>query len=802
MKRIIALLLSILLLVGTLSGCTEEHFRFKEDTSFTRGEWVDLLAKTFGMDDYEKDTPYLSDVSSEDSIFASVQSCYEWGVLRDISKKLKKNNGATLEFVVTTAVYATGADLSSYEGKNDIKKAISYAEINNIVSKNLNYRKWATGQQCNEILVAAQEAYLKKEINPIDKVVINPNVFDERKTETIRNIGIGEYLFNNKKPSVGDIFIAPGTKENPDGVAIKIIEVVDNGDGTYYVKTETPEINEVFEEIEYAGVVVPEIDDVIPAEGVTISSISSSNVSSVSYQDGSTTTKTTTQEMFKENDQSGESTNTLCSSNDDFEVVPLGIGTSKKDALSFTATCNFTKGTVGLNPAWNNASANIEQLLTGKNAGTASPNLGKFFEKKSVFPDKTLFGPDAYSNDEAIEAYKKGVINADELRKALEGMTNADGTEKIPNITNKFSGGYEIVGSISITDLYVVPKYKLKTAKVLGIDTGIPTGISDFSIETNYGASVSLSIKGKIENELTVCSIPVAVGAVGTITIDIILYAELNGEVAVKASISNNAKTEYSSGKTKKTSRQDSSASVEAELQLEAGPKLKAKLSLCAIPIIDANVSATIQVKASSAFELSTNWTETDDSFVINRKTAFKYGVDGHIPIVEISIGSDKNTLANKLSIVFKWTIVGAEGSNAPFTALKFDVLPKEETIIWQEHLELPKDQNEAIDDTSDSSQNGSRNDLNGNMSVSSYYIHLDEGEEATIDLKYPDGYTADNFKWETSDASIVTVKNGRIKAKKEGSATIRAKSTDGKYYANCAVYVSSKQKDKFEGLE
>lgn len=68
--------------------------------------------------------------------------------------------------------------------------------------------------------------------------------------------------------------------------------------------------------------------------------------------------------------------------------------------------------------------------------------------------------------------------------------------------------------------------------------------------------------------------------------------------------------------------------------------------------------------------------------------------------------------------------------------------------------------------------------------------------------MKYPDGYTADNFKWETSDASIVTVKNGRIKAKKEGSATIRAKSTDGKYYANCAVYVSSKQKDKFEGLE
>lgn len=809
MKRIIALLLSLVLLLGTLSGCAEGHFRFKNDTSLTRGQWVDVLAKSFGMDDYEKDTPYLSDVSSDDSIFKSVQSSYEWGVLRDTPKKLKKHNGATLEFVVTTAVYATGANISSYEGKNDIEKAINYAEANNIVAQGLNYSKWATGQQCTDILVAAQDTYLHQEVTPIDKVVINASVSDERKSDAIKSVGDSEYQFNGKKPSVGDVFIAPGTKENPDGVAIKITKVIDNGDGTYSVETATPELHEVFDEIEYAGVVVPEIDDIIPASGVTISGLNSSGVLPVSYNSNSNNgftnlsftncnTVQTTNLTTKTTNSNGVTTLQNDSYND-YEIVPLGIGGSKSEALSFTASCNFTKGTVSVSPEWSNAAIEMETLPESEEM----KNKGTLFEKKSIFPDRSIIGSDAYSNDKAIKEYQEGKISADELKATLSKFQNSDGTEKkIPEVTNKFKANYEIIGSIAITDLYIVPTYKLKTAKVFGVDTGIPTGISNFSIETNYGASVSLSVKGKLENELTVCSIPVSVGVVGTITIDIILYAELNGEIAVKASISNNTKTEYSSGKIKKICKQDSSASVEAEVELEAGPKLEAKLSICAIPIIEAGVSAAIQVKAEGAFELSTEWTETDEAFIIDRKTSLTYGVNGHIPIVKISIGTDKSTLANKVGITFKWTIVGSEGSNAPATAAKFDILPEEEIIIWQEHLELPKEPDEETEDNSENSNTNSDNGLGSNMNISSYYIHLVEGEKVTVDLEYPNGYSAENFKWESSDTSIVTVKNGELKAKKAGSATITAKSKDGKYYANCAVYVGSEQNDKFEGLK
>lgn len=788
MKRFIALLLSLLILLGSLTGCADGHFRFKNDTSLTRGQWIEKLAATFGLDEYEKKEPYFSDVASSDAIFTSVQSCYEWDILRDVSRKLKKNNGASLEFVITTAVYATGADISAYEGKNDVEKALNFASKNDIAPSGLNYSKWATGEQCQSILSAAQFVYLNQEITPIDKVVINEGVKDQRETTNIVYVGENEYTISNIKPSVNDVLIAPGTKESPDGVAIKVTEIIDNGDGTYTIKTCTPELHEVFEEIEYAGVAVPEFEDIIPSNGVTISG-NGGGVEPVAYS--SNNKPTITNLSYSPNKDNKPQVTTLAlNQKADAEVIQLGIGTSKKEALSFTASCNFTKGTISVSPSWGSQSIAIEQLLTGK--GSASPEAGQWFEKKSVFPDKTLFGPDAYSNDEAIDAYKKGVINADELREALYGMQNSDGTEKIPNVTNKFSGGYEIVGSVSITDLYVVPTYKLKTAKVFGVDTKVPTGIESFSIETNYGASVSLSVKGKLENELTICSIPVSLGGVGTLTLELQLYAELNGEISVKASITNNTKAEYVSGKTKKTSTQNSSASVEAELEFEAGPKFNAELSFCMIPLVNASISAAINVKAGCGVELSAEWTETEDAFVLDRKTTFSYGVDGHIPIVKLSIGTDKNTLANKLNIKYTWTIVGAEGSNAPLTAAKFNILPEEEIVLWEEHLEIPKDEEKKDEENTSSEENDSSNyeGLGSNMNISSYYVRISKGESVMIEIDYPSGYDADDFTWSSADKSIATVKSGKLTAKGIGSTYIKAESKDGKYYASCAVSV------------
>ena len=769
MKRLIAVLLTIILTVGSFSGCASENFRFDDDTSLSRGQWIELLAGTFGLDEYDEKKPYFKDVRKKDDIFTAVQSCYEWGVLKDAPKRFKQNKGASREFVITTAVYAIGNGWEKCEGSSNTDKAIQYALENNIIQEDKDYKKWATSKECQAILSVAQFVYLNQEIEPIDKVVMNENVSDQRETNNINQIGENQYVVTGMNPSEGDVLIAPGTTLSPDGVAIKVESAVDNGDGTYTVTTVTPELHEVFDEVEFADVVVPEFEDIIPAAGVSI--MSSDGTSIISNGNDTVPTMQGMTTIAK-----GTSAN----------ITQLAIGDSKKNALSFTASCNFTKGTVSLSPSWSNASINMDQLLTGK--GSASPEAGELFEKTSVFPDKTLFGPDAYSNDKAIQDYKDGKINADELKKALSAQQNEDGTEKIPNITNKFSGGYEIVGQLAIKDLYITPTYKLKTAKVLGIDTGIPTGIEKFSIETNYGVEASLSIKGELTEEITVCTMPISLGGVGTLTLEIKLYAELNGEISVKASITNNTKTEYASGKTKKTSTQNATASAEAELSFETGPKLNAKVSLLAVPLINANVSAALQIKASCAIKLSSDWTETEEAFVIDRKTAFEYGVNGHIPIVKIGIGTDKSTLANKLSLTFSWTLVGAEGSNAPLKAAKFDIVPEKEIVIWEDHQELPKDKTD--EENLEQTEQDSKDNLGGNMNISSYYIHLTVGEKANVDLEYPGGYDSDDFKWTTSDKSVVTVKNGKLTGKGVGSAMITAESKDGKYYASCAVYV------------
>lgn len=773
MKRIIAVILVVALLLGIAAGCSSEHFRFSSDTSVTKGEWITLLASRFGFDDFQSQEPYYSDVNQNDDIFQFVQSCREWNVLRDEEKSFKKNEGATIHFVITTAVFASGADLTWYTG-TDEEKAIQHAIKSGIIPEGLDYSKWATAEQCSHVLDDVQRQYLSREITPIDKVVYNEQVQDLRTGSSLVQINANTYLFTSFEPKPGEIYIAPGDTENPTGIAIKVLEVQENGDSTFTATTTLPELYEVFNEIEFADVVIPNYEDIVPAEGVEISEFHTGPSTAV-YSDFENCVSTANSNDARLVTLSYNQGNQIP------QVVPLGMGTSKKEALSFTAKCNFTKGTVSVTPSWDNKKIEIEELMGG--TGSASPEGGKLFEKTSIFPDKTLFGPDKYSNEKAIQDYKSGKIDATALREALKAQQNADQTEKLPSMTNKFSGGYEIVGEIAITDLYIVPTYKFVTQKILGIDTGIPVGIENFTIETNYGASASLSIKGKIENELTVCSVPVTMGGVATLTVEVILYSELNGELSVKTQVANNTKVEYANGNTRKTSTQSSSASGEMEVTFEAGPGLKAKLSLLAIPFVDVKLTAAVQIKGNGGITLSNEWTETDDSFVIDRKTVVNYGIEGYVPIVKFKIGSDKNTLANKLNISFSWTLIDSD------SAYNFSILPSTEIILWQDHLELPKDPDEASSTEAATGESGS-NGVGSNMRISSYYIHLTIGESKELSIEFPEGYNSNNFVWKSDNEDIASISNGTILGKQVGSTIITASSTDGLYYAKCAVYV------------
>ena len=799
MKKIIALLLSIAMVSCMLSGCIKGHFSFDSD-GMTRGQWVESLAAVFGLEEYEAEEPYLSDVVFSDPIFAPVQSCYEWGILRDVSKKLKKDSSATLKFVITTAVYAAGVDFSSYEGKTDADKALKYAVDNGIAPSGLNYKKAASSEQCQAVLAAVQNAYLSQEIEPIEKVVINEAVLDCRDSDNIEPIAENTYVVTGIQPSVGEVFIAPGTKENPNGVAIKVTEVVDNGDGTYSVETTTPEVYEVFDEIEYAGVVVPQFEDIIPSEGVTIKKLDNGTTGSaepLSYVSNAEP-RLGARPLSTEEGGAGVAMLAYDEQHNLIEV-PMDIGTSKESALSFTAEFDFTDGKVSLNSEWNDFSIGME---LGENAKVSvnkkwdNFSVGIEMGEDSEDPEEVL-DAEALKNfretntkyfaeeNEIIENFKNNRISEDEFIEQMHEKGHI--VPFVESGKEKYNAGLEVKGSIGIEDLYIIPCYTLKTQKIFGVDTGIPVGISNFSLEVNYKATVSASLVGKFGGELSLCRVPVALGGIAVLDLELLLYLNASGELEIKAVVENNTKFEYIEGNTKKTSRQsEPMVSVESKVVVELGPKFQGKLSVLAIPLIDASVSAAIELEQSSKLEYATEFTETDEAFIIDRKMAFIQSDKCNVPIVRIGIGIDKKSLANKIGITFSWTVVGTEKSGAPIRAFELWNVEDKETFDL-EHLELTKEGRV---------ESGEDDGIGSNMSISTYYIHMEKGDTTAIDLKYPSGYKEEDFEWISSDSSIVSVADGELKAKESGSVLITAKSKDGQYYACCAVYVGIAQQE------
>lgn len=111
------------------------------------------------------------------------------------------------------------------------------------------------------------------------------------------------------------------------------------------------------------------------------------------------------------------------------------------------------------------------------------------------------------------------------------------------------------------------------------------------------------------------------------------------------------------------------------------------------------------------------------------------YNLDLFVPIVKISIGTDKSILANKLNLKFTWTLCVTEGSNAPLKAAEFNLID-DEIVVWEDSQTLPK--KEEKEESASGDNQSSSQSPGGNMHISSYYINLMPGKETAIELDYP----------------------------------------------------------------
>lgn len=783
MKRLISMLLVFAILfgmVGCLSGCAPKN------VALSREEWIEQLSAEFGLDQFTDAEQAFSDIGPEDNIYANVQSCVEWGVLDNSkSKEFKPDEKALVSFAIDTALAAAGVDLNG-------RSAEEFAREEGIISKAfLDYNGSLTAQKANEVIDWAKGLYINREQEPVENVVLQDSVKDISASVSATQVSDTAYKVEGAGASdvkSGDVIILPASKEYPSGLARKVVSIVNNADGSVTYETVEPSIEEVCADLEIATTVVPKKEDIVLADGVSWS-VSSTGLDELE----------------------GVKLVPLITSNEDAKVVQ----TASK-GLDFTVNVNFTKGKLSLSENWANlfkttqddtgmvkASKEFnslfgmgEKVTVGGEMGFSAQSglddtskLGELFNKTSIIPDKNLFGKDPYDNTAAIEAYKAGEMSLDDLKKELD-LTKDQQEKEIASMTNKFKGSYEITGSLTIKNLYVEPEVKLK--KVLGV----PVGLDTLSVEVNYDVESTLKIKGKITEELTVCSCPVPVGGTGlVVNVQLILFADFNGELGVRAEISNNTKMEYSGGKFKRTAAKSSSLSADLSAQIDFGPGFKVDILFYGLKIIDTKVTAAVRLKFNAGLSLKTAYTVDEEAITINRSSDYTLKFSGYVPIITLSIGQG-DSFANKLKLTFSWEIIGEKG------ALKFDI-GQENALIWQETQVIKLRNEEDPDDVV--GEDEKTFDPSDYLRLEEYYLRLDEKDEVKIAIEnIPEGYTESELIWTAENPEIAVVNNGVVTGKGYGSTIVSVKTADGIYSCYIAVNVGSEVVDftPLEGVE
>lgn len=782
MKRFLALLLALVMITCTFTSCTDSYFRFDDEIMITRGKWLEALAESFGLTMYQQSEPYFADINAEHPLFMYAQSACEWAVLDAEKDSFYPDDVASLDFAISTAVYAVDPELNIEEGGDRFDAAMDYALQNGIAPQGVDYQSDATPEQCKEILAAAQDAYLNKKITPSLDVDYADTAVDLREeeeveVETVNEItydaegevvGEGKYAVEGSKaPKVGEILILPGTQENPDGVAVKVTGVTENADGTYEITTTQPELYEVIEEVDIAGSVAPEADELIPMDGVTINSVSTATGVSI--------------------DDFQEAEIDFLGGAEDYGFTGLGTKEVKKSNEADPVDISCSVALEGNHKGEIKPSANFESgLLSLEAAFEEGKGLEKdvldLMKETGVTPSKKDMSERAYKDTtQAIQDYKDEKITYYDLKEALEKEKKSKDQGE-PEKKTKFEAGWKVSGTFAVKNLYADLDMKFKTRELFGLDTGIPKSFDKFVFKLNYDVEKSVKVEGNLKGELTLIKAPINCYGVGSVTIEVKLVAALNGEVEIKVSVGATDKIELVNGKFKSTSSPRSSYEFAIRASFTFGPNLSVTIAILGIPIIDVGATAKLLIEGEGKIKYSTDYTETGKSLAIERKTVLSYGVQMYLPLLTIEVGASKKTLANKFGLTAEFEVKGKEDLK-PIELVK----PKE-YVIWSdvETLEI----GEPVTD-----EEGTIIDYKyiGDKQVESgvYKITLDIGGKGEVKADIPDGYKMSDIIWTSNDPSIATVSGTTVTAVSSGSTLIIGKTTDGKHTISCAVTVN-----------
>lgn len=239
MKRIIAAVLVFVLMLSLampLSGCVA----VTQDMALTMGQWVSLIAESFGMQNYQSETPYFRNVKQDNTYFAAFQMAAEWEILEP-SEHIQASTAVKYKDVLITLVNAGGFLPTGATEEEKINYAIDHFDLGIRKYWMDRYIKLNTAV---ELLDTAQKLWAEKPIEKtVNEAVFKDNVKDYLKENveyTVEDGVIKVPASQIGELNDGDIFALPCSGDNAAMIK-RAANVTYDGDYAYIQHEEVPD---------------------------------------------------------------------------------------------------------------------------------------------------------------------------------------------------------------------------------------------------------------------------------------------------------------------------------------------------------------------------------------------------------------------------------------------------------------------------------------------------------------------------------------------------------------------------------
>ena len=741
-KRLIALVLASCMLAGLLTGCAaagdaqqnpppaSSDDMPQNETPVTRGEWIQMLASAFALVDPQSDVPYYTDVSAADECFAFVQASVEWGVLRTDEDVFSPQEPVLRRDVAQTAAAAAGFGVSVDEATGavvseaDEDSLVAFAQEQGIIQAGLDLDGTVTRAECLAAVDAARTTYVTVTASEERmEVVPSSSMVD------LTNLG-SRLMIDGQRLRITS---GASVRENADGSLSALVELdgatVELSAGNVAVTAATAsdpsgvayKISSVQSDGEAVilDTVAPELGDLY--DELHVNTTVSANPDDIIWADGVSATPM--------DGHPGE-----------YQIVLLS-GTPQAAPVSALLDRSFSFGN------------GTEKTWTSQNSSALGTSAGAQAFENSNF---------VYTDTPSIEDFGG---STDSWTRQLE-------------VQNKFSSGYNISGNITISSIDVSPQIEFNKF------WGIPYGIKTASVSVTSNITSSLTLTGNLSNELLIGTVPIPVGPTGlTVSVDLYLYVNASGNLAVRASLTPSAKVEYAAGGFKQSASCTAEAHADMAIDINFGADLQVALRALGMTIVDAGVETGAAVTAQAYVDGNCTVSEENKTVKTVYQQSMNLQADLYYPIITVSVsglGKSKD-----------WNIISQE--NAQHVEMM-----REEWVFWEETVLTENDEvvsNEVAE--GDEALAGAADAEKLDLAV--YMITLTD--EATRQLTVTQGNG--DVLW-SSDAPVVASvdSNGVVTPLANGTAVITATlANDPDVYVKCVVYVQMQEEHNWEFL-